>query len=82
MTCREVFEFLMAYLDGDLPDGERSTFETHLADCPPCKAYLDTYQDAVRLGKDACCGRDESAPPRAPEELVQAILSARRRSDC
>jgi len=79
LTCQEVFEFLMAYLDGDLPEGERTTFETHLAACPPCVAYLETYQDAVRLGKEACCGPEEAAPARAPEELVRAILSARHK---
>lgn len=78
MTCREFFEFLMAYLDDELPAEQRAFFESHLAACPPCVAYLDTYQEAVQLGRQACCGEGDPPPADVPEELVQAILSVRR----
>lgn len=77
LTCRDLVDFLMAYLDGELPDEERAEFERHLEACPPCVVYLETYQETVRLGKDAA--RSEELP-EAPEELVQAVLRARRRS--
>jgi anti-sigma factor RsiW len=70
-------EFLMAFLDGELPDGQREAFEEHLRLCPPCEVYLETYKEAVELGRAVC--QDEEGPPDAPEELVQAILDARRR---
>src|SRR5207244_11155118 len=34
MTCRDVIEFLSAYLDGELAAGGRETFEAHLAEGP------------------------------------------------
>lgn len=77
MTCREVVDFLMDYLGGDLPAAERAVFEAHLGKCPPCVAYLDMYKATVRLGKAACC--DENQAREVPEDLVQAILAARRR---
>jgi anti-sigma factor RsiW len=79
MTCRELVEFLMAYLDQELPEEQRAEFERHLHACPPCVVYLETYEEAVRLGKDV--HREPDALPEAPEELVQAILRTRRNGD-
>ena len=42
MTCRELVDFLMEYLDGALPEDSLRVFEEHVGFCPPCKAYLDT----------------------------------------
>ncbi len=82
MTCKEMVDFLMAYLDAELPAEQRAHFEAHLADCPPCEVYLDTYRRTVELGKSICrdCGEDAPIPEDVPEALVAAILSARRTS--
>jgi anti-sigma factor RsiW len=77
VTCKELVEFLMDYLDGILSEPQRERFEEHLAECPDCVAYLATYQETVRIGKAVCSEEHEAAPPHVPEELVQAILSAR-----
>jgi anti-sigma factor RsiW len=77
MNCRDMTDFLMAYLDGELPEAERRRFELHLGDCPPCVSYMDSYRDTLRLGRCSC--EDTHAPP-LPERLVQAILAARRTS--
>jgi len=77
MNCREFVEFVMEYLEGDLGDRERAVFEGHIEDCPPCLTYLDTYRETVRLGRSVC-GPDDDVPADVPEELVQAILAARR----
>ena len=79
MTCRELVEFLMDYLDGHLSEPERVCFEEHLGECPDCVAYMATYQEAIRLSKEACTAGDDALPPDVPEELVCAILAARRR---
>ena len=77
MTCKEMIDFLMDYLDGILSEPQRARFEEHLAECSDCVAYLATYREAVRIGKAVCSEEHEAAPPHVPEELVQAILSAR-----
>ena len=77
LTCRELIEFLAAYVDGELPADERATFDAHLAVCPHCVDYLHGYREAIRLGRDAL---DPEIAESAPEELVAAILSARPRS--
>jgi len=77
MTCREFLDFLMDYLEGELPRAESETFETHMRDCPPCVTYLDTYRETVRLGKELLCPADDSIPEEVPAGLVEAILAAR-----
>jgi anti-sigma factor RsiW len=79
VTCREFTEFLMRYLDGELPPDERARFDAHLARCPDCRGYLRNYEEAVRLGKRACAEEHDAVGDDVPEELVQAILAARRR---
>jgi anti-sigma factor RsiW len=79
VTCKELVEFLMDYLDGILPGPQRACFEEHLAECPDCVAYLATYQEAVRIGRSVCRDDQESIPAELPAELVQAILTSRRR---
>jgi anti-sigma factor RsiW len=78
LTCRELIDFLAAYLDGELPEGTRGDFERHLSVCPPCVDYLASYRETIRLGKQAC-QPDEDLPPDVPADLVTAILSARHR---
>jgi anti-sigma factor (TIGR02949 family) len=73
-TCRETLEFLRAYVDGDLPDDERTVFERHLEACPPCVNYLDSYRATIALAREAC---EVDDVPRPPDELVRAILDAR-----
>jgi anti-sigma factor RsiW len=79
MTCRELVEFLSAYLDGELPEEVRHQFDEHLAACPECSAYLATYRETVRLAKDAFQDADAPLPGDVPERLVKAILAARRK---
>ena len=78
MTCRELAEFLMDYLDRELPLRQRVVFEIHLRMCPGCKNYLKSYKETVELGKSICEEPDGPVPQEVPEELVQAIMAARR----
>ena len=80
MNCREFTEFLHEYLFGDLPAAERAEFEKHLAECPWCVAYLDSYQKTIQFGKAAFTHADDAVPETVPEELVQAILAARTKA--
>lgn len=76
LCCRDVADFLMAYLDGELPASQTRAFEKHLAVCPNCVAYLETYKKAAALAKDVC--DEDAAIPAPPESLVRAILAARK----
>jgi anti-sigma factor RsiW len=75
ITCREVIDFLMAYIDGELPPNRAREFDRHLELCPSCVAYLETYKATVRLGRVALA--DESSTESVPQGLLRAIRAAR-----
>jgi anti-sigma factor RsiW len=77
LTCREVLDFLAAYLDGELAADARAAFERHLARCPACVSYLESYRETIRLGREAW-DADGPVDEEVPEELVAAILAVRR----
>lgn len=75
MTCQDVADFLVDYVDGELPALVRQQFEAHLGVCPACVNYLQQYRDTIRL----VAGVSDDMLAEMPEELVRAIvLSARR----
>jgi len=78
LSCRELIEFLAAYLDGELAPEERAAFEVHLSVCPYCVDYLATYRRTIHLGKQALAA-EAKLLEEVPAELVGAILAARSR---
>lgn len=76
LTCRDLIDFLRAYLDDELPPALRRRFEDHLDACPPCLHYLDSYRETVSLAGRAW-DEDGPVPEEVPEELVRAVLAAR-----
>jgi len=81
ITCRELEEFIDGYLDATLPWRQRLVFRTHLFLCRECRDYLAKYSKAIDLGKAVFEHPDEPAPSEIPDDLVRAILAARRASD-
>jgi predicted anti-sigma-YlaC factor YlaD len=80
VTCQEIANFLYDYLNGDLTESERLVFEEHLGECPNCVAYLQSYEMTVKLSKNAWDERIKHNGENVPEDLIRAILDARKRS--
>jgi anti-sigma factor RsiW len=78
MTCKDFIEFLLEYVQDELPKRERALFEEHLSVCESCVAYLANYRDTVALSKAAFCDPDAPVPEEVPEDLVTAVLAARK----
>lgn len=72
MTCREILDYLVDYLDGTLSPAQRALFEEHLAICPGCVDYLHSYHHTVKCARAAANVRMD-----LPEEVVQAVLKIR-----
>ena len=78
MTCREFADFMMDYLSNELAAESRTQFEYHLSLCINCRTYLRCYEETVKLGKQAFDDEDSALPADVPDDLVKAILAARR----
>jgi anti-sigma factor RsiW len=69
MTCRELVELLIDFLDNELPEERRRHIEQHLEFCPPCLTYLETYKVTIQLTR-----RLPDVPP--PPELLVRLKAA------
>ena len=78
MTCKEITDFLLDYLNGELAEANRVIFEEHLAECPDCVAYVQSYEMTVKLAQ----AERETGPSQLPQDLIRAILAARKGMSC
>ncbi|HEY9567163.1 MAG TPA: zf-HC2 domain-containing protein [Thalassobaculum sp.] len=78
MTCEEFEATLVDYLDGMLGPLARRQVDLHIRLCPHCRRYLRAYDRTRRLAGAALRQDEEPALQAVPEDLVQAILAARR----
>ena len=77
LRCHLAYDFVERRVGRDRVDlAAHRVFDEHLGVCPACVRYLEEYREVVRLGR--ACGEEHDAAAEAPEELVQAILAARR----
>ncbi len=77
ITCREFEEFVLRYLDGELPSKQAKIFEWHLRICRECREYLAAYRRTIEIGIAVLGPADESVPDDVPEDLIKAVLDAR-----
>ncbi len=68
LTCMALVELVTDYIEGALPPAEVARFDTHLADCPHCRVYLDQMRLAIQaLGRVP----GEPLPPEAMKALLE-----------
>jgi hypothetical protein len=54
MECRDVLDFAVARIAGELPADRETSLERHIADCAGCREEVAAVEDAwSRLGEDA-----------------------------
>lgn len=75
MTCRDLSEFLLEYVSGELPAPMAAEFEVHLKSCDNCIVFIDQYRRAIALGRTVMIEADAAG---VPEDLVQAIVASIR----
>ena len=79
VTCREFEDFILAYLEGDLPEKQRFVFELHLKVCRECRDYLVAYRRTIEVSKRAFEDPDAPLPASVPEDLITAVLAAKKK---
>jgi len=77
ITCREFEEFVISYLDGELPARQAKIFTWHLRICRECREYLAAYERAIEIGKAVLGPAHDAVPEDVPEDLVRAVLDSR-----
>ncbi len=71
MTCRELFERLSEYVDGELSQEICEEIRRHMEGCEPCVAFAKTLKTTAEL-----CRRLPSKPiPPAVAADLRALLS-------
>jgi len=78
ITCRELTEFLDDYLAGELDSQRTEIVRKHLAVCPDCVNYLESYRRTIALGRSAMIDSGAPAPTDVPAGLIKAIRAARQ----
>jgi anti-sigma factor RsiW len=70
MPCRELVELITEYLEDQLSPVDRDRFEAHLADCEPCRTYLEQFRQTIRVLRRL---PEESLSPEARNTLLAAF---------
>jgi len=70
--CGAVRASVGAYVDGQLDDETRARVERHVAGCHRCRREGEEFRRLAALLEDSL-----AAPARGPDELRQALTSAR-----
>jgi anti-sigma factor RsiW len=73
IVCATGVELLMDYLDGVLPPDVSAALDEHVAGCPRCAAFVESYRATPRILRDATA----AALPADLEEKLKAFLRAR-----
>jgi anti-sigma factor RsiW len=74
LNCREMFERLSEYIDGELDAKLCECFDEHLQDCEPCLAFIATLRKTVELCRES--GPDAPAQSLFSPEEIAAFKAA------
>jgi anti-sigma factor RsiW len=66
LTCRDGVELLMEYLEGVLPESLREAIDAHVAECPRCVAFVESYRQTPGILRTATAAD-------VPEELAASL---------
>lgn len=69
-SCEQVNSFLALYMDDELAEKDRLSFERHLRRCKHCNAYFHQYRTTVELVQKE---RDDAIA--LPDELIEHTLA-------
>lgn len=70
VTCREITELLVDYVDGSLPSEECQRLEAHLCGCRTCDHFLQSYRVTILLTRRLPC---EALPPELTARLKRFL---------
>ncbi len=76
ISCQQLIDYCVDYLEGDLPDDEQVRFRRHLGQCPDCVTFFETYRRTPEVSRAAL----STSIPVSVKESVLSFLRVRRES--
>jgi anti-sigma factor RsiW len=70
MTCRELAELLLDYLDGELEAERCAWIRGHLEACPECVHFVKTYQLTIEVTRRLPA---TELPPEVAERMQKTL---------
>lgn len=78
LTCKEFDDFMVDYLENNLPVWQKFTCWLHVKMCRECARFVRDYHRTIALGRVAYDAADDFLPDSVPEELINAALQHRK----
>ena len=78
LTCKEFDDFMVDFLEHELPLRHKVSCWLHLKMCRDCSKFVRQYQQTIELGKQAFGDPDDPVPDSGPEDLITAARAYRR----
>jgi anti-sigma factor RsiW len=50
--CKDVVKLLSDYIDGECSSEDRALIDVHLADCPECITFVNTFRKSISMAKN------------------------------
>lgn len=76
ITCIEFENFILSYLEDELPARQKTIFEWHMRLCAECREYLAAYQRSLEIGKGVYNATNGPVTEDVPEDLIKAVLES------
>jgi anti-sigma factor RsiW len=74
ISCHQIVEYCLDYIEGDLPEDEQLRFRRHLGQCPDCVTFFETYRRTPEVSREVL----GTSMPASVKESVRSFLRARR----
>lgn len=73
MKCKEIFEKISDYIDKELDDNLCEEIESHIKDCEPCIAFINTLRKTVELFHTTAKDEKSSIPTPVSNNLMDFL---------
>ena len=79
LDCKHVWQYISAYIEGDVDSALRAEIDKHLETCEICSAVLDSTRNVVILMAD---DRVFELPPGIANDFTNGLKGNWRRANC
>ena len=77
ISCRQLFDFCLDYIEGDLPEDVQTDFRRHLGRCSDCVNFFETYRRTPEISREVL----QTHIPPSVKQSVLAYLRERMTDD-